>query len=191
LPKWALGLLGCGGVLGLLLVALLVVAIVSNPSSKTSSGTQENEEESEDKKKSSKSKNDSKSVEVGVGEPGELQDRTLVVNEVERNFIPEGRISGLEPGNEFVLLSLTLKNTGNNDINYNSHDFKVEDSNGVQHNYDTRPMSKLPNRVGYGELSPGGELVGNIAFQVPQGNNPLKLIYETDVISKRTITVRL
>lgn len=188
MPRWAIGLLGCGGVIGLLLVALLVVAIVSSPQNQTSeSGSKQ--EKGEEKKKTSKAKGDPQAVEVGVGETAELRDRTLVVNDIERNFTPPNRFSKTEPGNEFVRVSITLQNTGDQDIHYNTHDFKVQDSNGVQRNTETMPQ--LPNRVEYGELAPGGTLNGNIVFEVPQGDNNLSLIYETDAFSKRTVTVRL
>jgi len=189
LPRWALGLLGCGGVIGLLLVAILVVAIVSNPSSKTSSGTQANQEQGEDKKKSTKAKSEPNSVEVGVGETAQLRDRSLVVTDVERNFMPPNRFTRIEPGNEMVRVAITLENTGDQSFSYNTHDFKMQDSNGVQKNTET--IMELPNRVDFGDLAPGGTLQGNIIFQVPQGDNNLALVYETDIFSKQTITVRL
>ncbi len=126
-----------------------------------------------------------------MGESAELRDRTLIVNEVERNFTPLGRISRLEPGNEFVRVSLTLTNTGDKSINYNINDFKVQDSNGVQSSHYSPAESDLPYRISYGGLAPDGELFGNIVFQVPQGDSRLKLIYETDIVSKRTVTVTL
>ena len=145
MPRWALGLLGCGGVLGLLLVAILVVAIVSRPPNTTSQSKQEGEEQSEDKKKTTKAKSDPNSVEVDVGETAELRDRTLVVNDVERNFVPPNRFTRVEPGNEFVRAFITIKNTGDQAFHYNPNDFKMQDSNGVQKPAET--ITELPNRM--------------------------------------------
>jgi Domain of unknown function (DUF4352) len=112
-----------------------------------------------------------------LGETAELSDRTLVANEVERNYVPPGRLPRQpEFGSEFIRVYVTMTNTGNQSFDYNLLNFKVQDSNGVQHNSQT--MTDLPYRVSHGSLAPGGTLEGNMPFQVPQGDNGLKLVYE-------------
>lgn len=183
--------------LGLVLfVALFVGVIIGSEGDKKGSGApgSTSAESAENAKKTApKSKQDPENIEAAVGENAELQDRTLVVNEVERSFTPlGGRISGLEPGNEFVRVSVTLTNTGDESINYNVLDFKVQDSAGVQSSHDSRGESEIPYRVSYGGLAPDGELLGNIVFQVPQGDSGLKLIYDPSTVrGKRSITVTL
>jgi len=178
-----------------LLVAVFAGVIIGSEGSKKGSGApgSTSAESAENAKKTApKSEQDPENIEAAVGENAELRDRTLVVNEVERNFTPPGRISGLEPGNEFVRVSVTLTNTGDESFNYNVLDFKVQDSAGVQSGHDSRGESDIPYRVGYGGLAPDGELLGNMVFQVPQGDSGLKLIYSgTTVRSERTITVTL
>ena len=188
--KWVIGLLGCGGLVGLLLIALLVVAVVSRPTNQTAQsggGGQESagEEEKEEKKPAPK-KSGPANVEVAVGETAELQDRDLVVNEVQHNY-PPARFQRLEPGTELLRVYITLRNTGNQPINYNPLDFKVQDSNGVQKNY--QGMSELPYRLEYGSLAPDGTVEGNLAFEVPQGDNNLQLIYEANQLQRQTLTV--
>jgi hypothetical protein len=192
--KWLIPLLGCGGLLGLLLVAVLVVAIVSAPSnnqasqSSQSGGEQENADQK--KKKSTQSNSDPQDVTVAVGETATLRDRTLVVNEVERNFLPPNRFSRVQqPGNEFVRVNITLKNTGNQAFSVNPFDFEVQDSSGVQKKPTT--MSDLPDPIDLGDLASGGTLDGNVVFEAPQGDNGLNLLYETDIIQRRTVTVPL
>jgi len=97
-----------------------------------------------------------------------------------------------EPGSTSVESAENAKNTGDESINYNINDFKVQDSNGVQSNHDSRAESDLPYRISYGGLAPDGELLGNIVFQVPQGDSGLKLIYDVSTVrGKRSITVTL
>src|SRR5215203_6354662 len=126
--KWVIGLLGCGGLVALLLVALLVVAIVSGPTNQTAQsggGGQENgteEEEKEEKKPAPKKKSGPENVEIAVGETAELQDRTLVVNEVQHGYPPQ-RFQRVEPGTELLRVYVTLKNTSNQPFNYNLNDF--------------------------------------------------------------------
>jgi len=190
--KWVIGLLGCGGLVVLLLVALLVVAVVSGPTKQTAQsggGGQESsgEEEKEEKKKSEpKKKSGPENVAVAVGETAELQDRDLVVNEVQHGYPPR-RGQRLEPGTELIRLYITLRNTGNQPINYNPLDFKVQDSNGVQKNYEG--MSDLPYRLEYGSLAPDGTVEGNLAFEVPQGDNNLQLVYQANQFQRQTVTV--
>src|SRR5215212_5581267 len=105
--KWMIGLLGCGGLVALLLVALLVVAVVSGPTNQTAQSSGVGQENSEEEKKTPKTNTNPKAVEVGVGETAELRDRTLVVNEVERNYFPPTRFTRVEPGNELVRVYIT------------------------------------------------------------------------------------
>jgi hypothetical protein len=187
--KWRIGLLGCGG-LGLLVLALLVVAIVSGPTNETAQSEGEGgQEDSESENKPTPKKNKSGSdnnVEAKVGERATLDDRTLVVNEVE-GYAPPNQSRRPQQGNEYIRVYLTLRNTGDQPINYNPFDFKVQDSNGVQKNEET--FSEMPYRLESGSLAPEGTVEGNLAFEVPQGDNNLRLIYETNAFDKRTITV--
>jgi hypothetical protein len=150
--KWRIaGLLGCGGV-GLLLLALLVVGIVSSASNNTaqSGGGQENGDD--EKKSESKSKSGSDSPTVAVGEPAELDDHTLTVTEVERNYTPNNRYSKAERGNEYLRVFITITNTSRQDINYNPFNFEVQDSNGVQKNQSF--ISEVPYNLESGSLAP-------------------------------------
>jgi len=189
--KWVIGLLGCGGLVALLLVALLVVAVVSGPTNQTAQSGgdgQESggEEEKEEKKPAPKKKSGPENVEVAVGETAELQDRSVVVNEVQHNY-PPARFQKLEPDTELLRVYLTLRNTGEQPINYNPLDFKVQDSNGVQKNY--QAMAELPYRLEYGSLAPDGTVEGNLAFEVPQGDNNLQLVYQPNAFQRQTVTV--
>ena len=84
---------------------------------------------------------------------------------------------------------ITLRNTGDQAFSYNPLDFEVQDSNGIQKKPET--ITELPYRLEFGDLAPGGTLEGNMVFEVPQGDNRLSLIYETDIVSKRTVIVPL
>ena len=126
-----------GGGLGLLLLALIVVAFVSGAPNNTATNTAESgggqeEGESEKEPPSKGKKGTSDSVTVAVGEPAELEDRTLTVAEVERGYTPQNRFSKAESGNEFMRVFVRLVNTSNRPIDYNRFNFEVQDSDGVQ-----------------------------------------------------------
>lgn len=146
-------------------------------------------QESTTTKGTPKTKADSRNVQIGVGEVAELSDRTLVVNEVQRNY-PPPRYSRVQPGNELTRVYITLKNTGNRSFDHNLNNFKVQNSNGVQKT--PQVITELPNRIEYGSLASGGTLEGNMVFEVPQGDSNLSLIYEPyEHMSTATVTVAL
>src|SRR5215208_4007423 len=154
--RWVIGLLGCGGLVALLLVALLVAAVVSGPTNQTAqSGGEEGQESGESEKKPApnKKKSGPENVTAKVGESAQLGDRTLVVNEVE-GYAPPNQFQRPQSGNEYLRVYVTLRNTGNQPFDYNPLDFKVQDSNGVQKNPEF--ISEMPYSLELGSLAPDG-----------------------------------
>src|SRR5215211_3039849 len=183
--KWVIGLLGGGGLLALFLVVLLVAAVVSGPTNQTAQSEGDEEQKSE-KKPTPNKKSGPENVTAAVGESAQLADRTLVVNEAE-GYAPPNQFQRPQPGNEYLRVYVTLRNTGNQPFDYNPLDFKVQDSNGVQKNSEF--ITEMPYSLEYGSLAPDGTVEGNLVFEIPQGDNDLHLIYETNPIERRTITV--
>ena len=171
--------------LALFLVVLLVAAVVSGPTNQTAQSEGEGQE-SEKKPAPNKKKSGPENVTAAVGESAQLADRTLVVNEVE-GYAPPNQFQRPQPGNEYLRVYVTLRNTGNQPFDYNPLDFKVQDSNGVQKNPEF--ISEMPYSLELGSLAPDGTVEGNLVFEVPQGDNDLQLVYQTNAIERRTITV--
>ena len=122
--------------------------------------------------------------EYPVGEPAKLDDVTLTVNTVERNYTPNNAPSlSPRPGNEFIRVNVTLSNEGKSRADYNEFYYKVRDSRGVE-----RGVSLVPGvsqGLTLGTIAPGETVTGNMVFEVPQGDNGLKLIVGNgDVIVK-------
>lgn len=161
-------LIGCGVLLalGVLLFLTLIAGVMIGGDNQLRDTTNQ----------APKNSSQPKNVEVAVGEAAKLRDRTLVVNEVERNYPPPNRSTRIEPGNELVRVYITLKNTSNQTFPYNPNNFKVQDSNGVQKT--PQSYSDIPYRVGAGDLASGGTLEGNMVYEVPEGDTGLKLVYE-------------
>ncbi len=164
-------LIGCGGLLALSVVALLAVLVGSVIFGGGSSKTEP------------------ENVETAVGETAELRDRTLVVNEVERNHLPPNQFSRPEGGNEFIRAFITLTNTSNEPFDYNPNNFKVQDSNGVQRTPQSTP--ELPYPVHHASLAPGGVIQGNMVFEVPQDDREPRLLYEPFERNVGTVIVAL
>jgi hypothetical protein len=175
-------------VLGVLLFVTLLVGMGIGGSDKKGSGAPGST--SGEKKTETKNNPRSDNVEVAVGETAELRDRTLIVNEVERDYFPDSRSArNPQSGNEFIRVYITLTNTGNVDFPYNVGKFEIQDSNGVQHR--SQSPTELPYRIGSGDLASGGTLEGNLVFEIPQGDSGIGMVYEPFERNAGTVTVAL
>lgn len=77
-------------------------------------------------------------------------------------------------GKQIVCVSVTYKNGGTGIIDYNSFDWKVEDSSGTLRTYTIYPGGN--NELNSGELSAGSSVTGNLYFEGPIK----KIIYEAN-----------
>jgi hypothetical protein len=165
------------GLFAYLLIFLAVFACSQNPSEKTP------------EKKIEAAKKAPETAEVVVGQPARLSDRTLTVNEVERNYAPPNEFHKPDRGNVFIHVNITLTNEGSSSFGVDPLNFEAEDSNGVRRR--PRTMTRLPNRVSTGSLAPGGSLTGNLVLQVPRGDREVKLVYQPILTPHKTIIVNL
>jgi len=116
------------------------------------------------------------SVVVGLGETAELSDRTVTVNDVQGGYRYPYDIPRPTDGNQFVLMNITITNTGTRPININpGYDFQSEDSYGVR--YNAQSSNQHPDAVPLGSIAPNGEMTGNIVVEAPLGESVLKLVY--------------
>lgn len=93
-------------------------------------------------------------------------------------------------GKQFALVSLSIKNTGNEDVNVNPFDFKI-DENGTLSSYDFTTTDNGLNAV---TLKPGASVNGDLVFQTSPNATGLKLqysTYSTDALKEVNYTVGL
>lgn len=78
-------------------------------------------------------------------------------------------------GKEFVKVNLLIENKDNDNFQYNSNDWKMQDSNGAMESYDWI----IPNddELGHGDLIKGGKKTGSLVFVVPKDDKGLVLHY--------------
>lgn len=175
MPRWALWTLaGCGGltILTVAFVGCALVVGVSNMPEKEGRG----EDAKDETEKKGRTKAPTGEVEVGIGEPAELSDRTLTVTSIERGYaLPKGAPRS-DPSNEFILANLTIRNTGDDSVSVNPLYFKAQDSNGVQR--PLAPGTRIPDALSTGSIAAGGELNANVVLEVPQGDTGIGLVYE-------------
>ena len=120
-----------------------------------------------------------------VGDVTKLGDREFVVNSVRRS-------SGFnyntpDKGKEFVIVNVTIRNLGSDEISYNPFDFKVQDANGAQ---ESETFATLDDDLRSGTLAPGGKVTGSMPFEVPTGDQAT-LIFQPSFWSSQRIVVDL
>ena len=114
---------------------------------------------------------------AGQGETADMGDRSITLNDVQPGYTFPSNIPKPAAGDEFDLVNITITNSSNQPIQLNMLHFKSEDSNGVRRNahYTPQAPNPIPN---VGSIAPGGELTGNLAVEVPQGETNIKVVYQ-------------
>lgn len=131
--------------------------------------------------------NTAQQSEYAVKDKIKLNDYTMTVNKVDRNWQSPASYDKPEAGREYVLVEVTITNEGKSSISYNTFDFKMQDNNGVQK---TEAYTMATNKLDSGDLAPGGKITGNLVYDVPTGATGLKLLFNPTFWGK-TVTVNL
>lgn len=117
-------------------------------------------------------------------QPFEYNGVTFTITEKERTKQIHEQLAAAD-GYEFLLYNITLHNTGNEDYSYSQNDYSIVLSNGViQGNHLILDFKNvLDGFLSSGELAPGGQTTGWVAFEVPAGDEPIEFRYEKATFS--------
>lgn len=126
-----------------------------------------------------------KDVTPKVGDVTKLGDREFTVNSVRRSKGFDYNTP--KAGKEFVIVNVTIRNLGKDEVSYNPFDFKVQDANGAQESY---TFASLDDSLNLGTLAPEGKVTGSMPFQVPVGDEA-KLIFQPSFWSSQRVVVDL
>lgn len=114
-------------------------------------------------------KNDGKGV-YGVGETASFLGYEVKVTKVERNYKPKS--SSIKPliasNDEFVRVTVEVKNASNKDGNYNSLDWSIDASDGVPTGNLDASCTKDKTCLSAGELLMGKKVSGTMVFELPK-----------------------
>lgn len=164
-------------------LAFIIIASVAGGGSKTPT-------DSTSSTNSTNSSNTEEKTDFKIAETANIDDRKLTVNSIERNYSTGNEYLKPEAGKEFVVVTITIENNGKDSINFNTFDFKMQDSNGVQLTEDFSAVSD--GKLNSGSLAAGGKVTGKIAYQVPQDDKGLKLLFTNpNLFNNKTITFSL
>lgn len=170
--------------IGIFIFVVIVLSAIGGSgdesSNQTNTATSNNPTQAENNEN-----NQPKDVTPKVGDVTKLGDREFVVNSVKRS----GGFSYNTPksGKEYVIVNVTIRNLGNDEVSYNPFDFKVQDANGAQ---ESSTFASLDDSLSSGTLAPRGKVTGSIPFEVPIGDEA-KLIFQPSFWSSQRVVVEL
>ena len=176
--------MGCGGLTILIVIIVIVAAIATSGSSGgahkvgTSSSTG--------------STTTTLLPDFKVGDVIAINGVDVTVNSVKLNYVDPGdSFDTPAPGNEYILVNVTIHNTGSDSINYSAGDFKIQDSQGGQTTSNAM-VSTNQDLSDFASLATSGTATGNMAFDVLTANaSKLKLVYAPDFWDNQTATIDL
>lgn len=123
-----------------------------------------------------------------VGSVVSLENFDLTVQSAKKAYVPVDSYYTPEDGNEYVLVTVNLKNTGSTSESYSDYDFMLRNSSGVETN--TSYMSDVPSALGYGSLAGGGTVTGSMVFEAKKGDT-LTLIYKPSYFANEAAEIKL
>lgn len=162
------------------IIAVVVVAVIIFIVAIASSGGDDKKVPVTDSSGMTESvKNDNKTTEpkstYGINESATYRNAEITVTNVKRSA--GGEWDKPKAGMEYIIVTVQIRNVGDSDnLSYNSWDFKMKNSQG-QILDDTYTSVDSDTALSYGDLVPGGQVTGTIAFEQPKGDNGLELQY--------------
>lgn len=129
-------------------------------------------------------------TEFKVGETASFDNKTITVTDVQRNYDTGNQFAQPESGKEFVIVTVNIVNNSDSNLDYNTFEFKMQDSNGVQQNEAITALSE--GKLNSGSLAKGGKVTGKLAYEVPKDDKGLKLLYQNfSFFDNKAITFNL
>ena len=110
-----------------------------------------------------------------LGQTVTFLDRTITVNDIQRDYIFPSNSPKPRAGKEYILVNVTITNTTSQPIDVSSYNFESEDSKGGR--FRALPTTAPPDAIDAARIASNGELTGNLVFVVHQGDPSVKIVY--------------
>ncbi len=125
-----------------------------------------------------------------VGDVISFDSKKLTVTSAERNWNSGNEYIKPQSGNEFVKVQVAIENNSNNQISYNTFDWKMQDSQGVIKDISANTYMADGN-LGSGNLAANGKVSGSLIFEVTNGDKGLVLQYNPSFWSDKKLEIQL
>ena len=168
---------------GILVLIVLIIIISAASGGKSSSSSTTNSSGS------SNQTADTNKV-YKTGDTIQLKNHSLTVNSVNKNYKSGNQFDKpQDSANSFVVVDVTITNTGSDDLLVNDFGFKLEDETGTQRN--TTFGGLADGKLQSVTLSKDGKTSGKIVFEAKSGSSVLKLHYQGGVFGGEEVIVNL
>lgn len=143
-------------------------------------------------KDSSSNSSDSNEIkyEYNVGDVIKLKGEEVTVTNVKKNYKPSSAYSKPKNGNQFVKVTITIKNISEDNISISPFEFTLLNSKGVLENIDGGTYALL-DRLESTKLVKGKTKSGSLVFQAPKDDANLKLVYKPSLWKNAEVKIRL
>lgn len=168
---------------------ILFVAMYSSVNDDTNDAKVENGNQSQTQGEESADSGSEKTT-FAINEAISFDGKEVTVTGVERNWDSGNEFITPESGKEYVKVSVTIKNSSNSQISYNTYDWKMKDSTGDIQSPDS-VVYTVDGALSSGELAEGGTKTGFLVFEVPSGDTGLVLQYEPGFWSSKKLEINL
>lgn len=129
-------------------------------------------------------------TQFNVGEDISFDSKTVTISNVERNWNSGNQFITPDSGNEYVKVQVDIQNNSNNQVSYNTFDWKIQNSNGVIKDVDSAAFV-ADGALNSGELAANGKVSGFLVFQVPAGDEGLVLQYSPSFWTSKKLEIKI
>lgn len=146
-----------------------------------------------DKKAESEGAQDNKNDDatVGIGTPVILGDFEVTVTNVDKGVSHIGNdVLGKDATGQYVIVDVTVKNTGKEAAGFSESEQKLVDTEGRQHSVSGDSLYLGDASMIYEKVNPGNTVTGKLLYDVPADAVPAKLELETGWIHNATVTLQ-
>ena len=128
---------------------------------------------------------------VGIGTPVILGDFEVTVTNVDKGVSHIGNdVLGKDATGQYVIVDVTVKNTGKEAAGFSESEQKLVDTEGRQHSVSGDSLYLGDASMIYEKVNPGNTVTGKLLYDVPADAVPAKLELETGWIHNATVTLQ-
>lgn len=125
-----------------------------------------------------------------MGDVINFEGEEVTVTNVERNYDTGNQYSTPKTGNEFVKITVNIKNISNKEISVGAHEFELQNSKGSIESI-ASPTYSLEDVFDNAKLISDGEKSGSMIFEAPKDDEGLKLVYKPSFLSSKELKISL
>jgi len=170
-------LLGCGGLLALLVLGIVIATMAGN-SGRNGGGTSAGEARRANE------------ATLAAGESATAEGLKVTILEIRDPFESANRFSRPSAGNRFVAFKVQIENVGGGSKSHNAFNFKLLDAENFQHKPESIVFAEQALLGQATQLGGGARIEGWIGFEVKQGVGLKELTYDPNPFTTTDIVFR-